>query len=55
MKRLFGFLLVVFIISPCILNAQWTKTNGPYGGNVLCMTTLGTNIFAGTFSDGIYI
>ena len=30
------------------VQAQWMQTNGPYGGDIKCMTSIGNNIFAGT-------
>jgi hypothetical protein len=29
------------------LPAKWVQTNGPYGGDVLCFTVRGTNLFTG--------
>jgi photosystem II stability/assembly factor-like uncharacterized protein len=33
--------------------AQWVQTNGPYGGDVMSITSLGTNIFIGT-AGGVF-
>lgn len=46
-------ILICLLFTITELNAQWVQTNGPYGGNISCITTcpneLGsTNIFAGT-------
>jgi len=37
-----------------LVNAQWTQTNGPYGGSIACVTSDGTNIFAGT-REGVFL
>lgn len=37
------------------LHAQWTPTNGPYGGNITCFAVSGTNLFAGTVNDGVFL
>jgi hypothetical protein len=49
LQTLFFFLLVTQI---CF--AQWVQTNGPYGGDISCLTVNGTNLFAGT-PDGVYL
>ncbi len=36
------------------LSAQWVRTNGPYGGNISCITVSGNNFYAGTKENGIY-
>lgn len=46
-------LLVVFACCINMANAQWQETNGPYGGNIFCIATNGTNIFAGTY-NGVF-
>jgi photosystem II stability/assembly factor-like uncharacterized protein len=46
--------LAIVLLCP-FAPAQWMKTNGPYGGNVLCFAVSGTNIFAGTGWNGIYL
>ena len=33
--------------------AQWVQANGPYGGNIHCLTVSGPNLFAGV-SGGVY-
>jgi photosystem II stability/assembly factor-like uncharacterized protein len=36
--------------------AQWVQTNGPYyGGTISCFAVKGTNIFAGTNDDGVFL
>jgi hypothetical protein len=34
--------------------AQWTQTNGPYGGNIRSLAVSGTNLFAGT-NGGVFL
>ena len=34
--------------------AQWVQANGPYGGNIHCLTVSGPNLFAGV-SGGVYL
>jgi hypothetical protein len=46
-------LLLSIIIYNGFLQAQWVKTNGPYGGDVFCLAKSGTNYFAGT-ETGVY-
>ena len=54
MKRLFGFLLILYIYSANILYAQWVQANGPYSGKILCYAENGNDIFAGTYAGNIY-
>ncbi len=35
-------------------NAQWQKTNGPYGGSITCLWVNGKSIFAGTTYQEIF-
>ena len=46
--------LAIVLLCP-FASAQWTKTNGPYGGNVSCFAVSDTNVFAGTGWNGIYL
>ena len=46
------FFLIVVVVSTC--DAQWIRTNGPYGGNVHSYTVSGTNLFAGT-NGGVFL
>ncbi len=57
MKALFNFLLVMFYLSVITytVNAQWTQTNGPYGGVIQCLAVSGSNIFAGTDHSGVFL
>lgn len=49
-----ALLLLFFAIASEVVNAQWTVTKGPYGGDIRCMTTFKNVIYAGTGS-GVYI
>ncbi len=46
--------LLVFILSITI-SAQWYQTNGPYGGEIKCLTTNGTELVAGTAFRGVFL
>jgi hypothetical protein len=51
------FCLVVILLASNLSNTyaqQWT-TNGPFGGNVNALAVSGTNIFAGTESNGVFL
>ena len=54
----FTLTMSIFCLMFTEANAQWVQTNGPYGGNVLCLAatkvTNRTNIFAGT-DGGVYL
>ena len=52
MKKL--ILLIIIALTANFANAQWQQTNGPYGGNINCIASDGTNIFAGTYGNGIW-
>lgn len=55
MKKIFGFLLVFYISSTCVLHTQWLHTNGPVGYPINCLTISGINLFAGTERGGIFL
>lgn len=42
-------ILIVLTFHHMNLNAQWTQTNGPIGGNAYCLTIKGTDLFAGAW------
>ncbi|HEY5123677.1 MAG TPA: regulator, partial [Ignavibacteria bacterium] len=49
-------IIFVWLMSFNTLNAQWIQTNGPCGGTVQCFLAVsGTNLFAGTLLDGVYL
>ena len=49
------FILLAFFGLSSLVNAQWQQTNGPYGGNINCIASDGTNIFAGTNGQGVFL
>jgi hypothetical protein len=55
MKKTFRtfYILILFILTPLTLNAQWVQTSGP-PYITYSLIFLGTNIFAGT-SGGVYL
>jgi hypothetical protein len=46
--------LVFGLLCPCA-PGQWVQTNGPYGGDILCLAVSGTNLFAGTLASGVFL
>jgi hypothetical protein len=34
--------------------SQWVQTNGPFGGEVSCFASMGTNLFAGALDGGVF-
>jgi len=59
-EKMKSLLLFVAIIALCLSSthlstAQWIRTNGPCGGYVGAFAVSGTNIFAGTINDGVYL
>ncbi|MFH1004572.1 MAG: regulator, partial [Bacteroidota bacterium] len=54
MKKQLLFISVLAILG-LSANAQWQQTNGPYGGIITCLSTSGTNIFAGTNGGGVFL
>jgi photosystem II stability/assembly factor-like uncharacterized protein len=52
--RIIQVLAIFLLICQAPLNAQWIKTNGPYGGRVLSFTESDSYILAGTHSGGVY-
>ena len=55
MKKVFYFFFFI-LISTCALYAQWEKTNGPNSltSNVVSISLVGSNIYAGTSGQGVY-
>ena len=52
------FLCLFFLVYLGTANAQWQVTFGPFGFNfirVQCFAKQGTNLFAGTLGDGVWI
>ena len=56
MNHLIFFISLLFLgishINPLV--AQWVRTNGPYGGNVLAFAVSGSNVLAGTYGGGAF-
>lgn len=53
--NIFIFYLIVFqLFSANFIHAQWTKTNGPCGGNVYSLAICASNVLAGT-ENGIFL
>ena len=57
MKNIFRILFVVFCIfaTKILLHAQWGQTNGLSGETVEALVVSGTNLFAGTSGDGVFL
>jgi hypothetical protein len=57
MKMFYRTLILFFLllINTQSVYSQWVQTNGPYGGFVNCIAVSGTNIFAGTTYNGVYL
>ena len=45
--RFITLAVLLTVFSPAS-RAQWTQTNGPYGGSIRSIAVSGTNLFAGT-------
>ena len=57
-KILFTSILIIQI-AHCSLfidncKADWVQTNGPFGGDIRSFAVSGTNLFAGTFVNGVF-
>lgn len=52
----FLLLLIAFaaVSAHTALAQQWKQTNGPFGGQIRCMATSGTTIYAGTMGHGVF-
>ncbi|HUU28477.1 MAG TPA: hypothetical protein VM123_11755 [archaeon] len=51
-------ILILFLLSLMhggVAHAQWVQTSGPYGGVILSFAVSGTNLFAGTYEDGVFL
>lgn len=55
MRTQFICLALVLVLLCPTLSAQWVETNGPYGGDILCLAVSGTNLFAGTLGSGVFL
>ena len=52
MKKL--LLLISFALTINSVKAQW-QSNGPYGAIINCLAVSGSNIFAGTNGEGVFL
>ena len=52
MKKLLLISIISFYVN--FVHAQWTQTNGPFGGAINCIVTKGSNTFAAT-SCGVFL
>ncbi|RPI18633.1 MAG: T9SS C-terminal target domain-containing protein [Ignavibacteriae bacterium] len=48
-------LILLILLTCCNSEAQWTQTNGPYGGIITSFAKSGNNIYGGVFEDGVYL
>ena len=46
---------VMVMLATASLHAQWTHTNGPYGGGAYCFVATDSGIFAGTLNGGVLL
>lgn len=51
----FGLCGVLLLTLPVKLDAQWVRTDGPYGANVSTIVVSGVNLFAGTKGGGVFL
>jgi hypothetical protein len=54
-SRTVALWLAIVMLTPATLHAQWLQTSGPSGGNIRSLALLGTKLFAGTISAGVYL
>jgi len=55
MKNFFYLFAIIIVIFYSSLNAQWTQTNLPSGGPITCFAVSGSDLFAGTQDEGVYL
>lgn len=58
MRKFYYYLLYtiyIILIIPSYSLTQWVHLNGPYGGNIVCLTANGNKVFAGSENSGIYL
>ncbi len=55
MKTFLLFLSLSFLLSTAFAQSLWTRTNGPEGVAVSCLTNINGTIYAGTEVNGVYI
>ena len=47
--------LLPLFIHASISQAQWVQTSGPTSGDVRSLAVMGTNLFAATYADGVFL
>ncbi len=47
-------ILIVLLLAPMIFS-QWTQTNGPEGAEISSLFSIGTTVYAGTGTNGMYV
>ncbi|HET6400116.1 MAG TPA: T9SS type A sorting domain-containing protein [Candidatus Kapabacteria bacterium] len=50
----FGLILAITLAIIPSAHAQWVKTNGPTGGIIEAIGAFGSNVFLGTYDDGLF-
>ncbi len=50
----FNSILIIFLISVTVIQAQWEQTNGPCGGSLRFVSNSGTDLFVGTVRGNIF-
>ncbi len=54
MKTIFTvFFLICMYKTP--VSAQWTQSDGPYGGSAVCFAVSEANLYAGTEHGGVFL
>ena len=46
--------LAILLSFPQWAGAQWVQTGGPEGGSITALAVSGTNLFAGTYGNGVW-
>src|ERR1017187_9622430 len=56
MKRLLAVtgLAILLVAQSDVCCAQWVQTNGPYGGEVMAFSKLGSYVFVSTYGGGVF-
>jgi hypothetical protein len=55
MKKIILISSFVIILISIKINGQWVQTNGPFGGDVRCFVQNGSNLYAGTGGNGVFL
>ena len=54
LKKLF-LPIILFFSATTLSNAQWVQSNGPLGGYINCLAYSDGNIYAGSFTGGVFV